>query len=94
VQIVRWDRESRARVIAAVLILGLSVYLVLTEPKGPSMWLVGFGGLIVGPWLLILAVVPTLRGTRGTLRGGLIVAAQSAVVLLLYAVVGRAVYSS
>ncbi|OGO51757.1 MAG: hypothetical protein A2Z32_10225 [Chloroflexi bacterium RBG_16_69_14] len=89
----RWDEESRLRVVVSLVALAVGAYgFATTEPTYylhlPAVVLVVFA-----VWGLLLAVVPDLRGKRGTPHRVLIVAASWAVVLLIIVILGRAAVS-
>jgi peptidoglycan/LPS O-acetylase OafA/YrhL len=90
----RWDDESRVRVVVGLAALVVGAYVsATTEPTYylhlPAVWLIVFG-----VWGLLLAVVPELRGEQGNPHRLLIVVGSWTLVLLIMIVVGRAAVSS
>ena len=91
---IRWDGESRLRVVVSLVLLAISAYVFATTASTYYLHFPAVAGLVVAIYGLLLAVVPALRAKSGTPHRALIVTASWAVVLLVIVVVGRLAYST
>ncbi len=92
--VIRWDEESRLRVVVSLAGLAFGAYLFATTEPTYYLHLPAVLLMVVAVWGLLLAVIPGLRAERGNPHRFLIVAASWALVILIFVVVGRAAVSS
>ncbi len=91
--LIRWDEESRLRVVFGFVALGFGAFMFTTTERTNYLHLPAVVLIVLAAWSLLLAVAPDLRGRRGAPHRVLIVGGSYAVVLLILVVVGRAAVS-
>lgn len=94
VTVIRWDEESRLRVVVSLAALAIGAYVFATTEPTYYLHLPAVLLIVVAVCGLLVAVIPGLRGERGNPHRLLIVAASLALVMLIVVVVGRAAVSS
>ena len=64
---VRWDGDSRTYLVMGIVFLPIFGYIVVTTDQSYYLHLPALWGVIVGAYILLIAVVPDLRGRDGGL---------------------------
>ncbi len=92
--VIRWDDESRWRVVLSLAALTVGAYVFATTDPAQYLHLPAVLLIVVAVWGFLLAVIPVLRAERGNPHRFLIAAASWALVILIFVVVGRAAVQS
>jgi hypothetical protein len=89
----RWDDESRLRVVISLIALVVGAYVYSTTEPTYFLHLPAVALVVFAIWGIVLAFVPAMRGKRGTPHRVLIVVTSWAIVLSIIVIVGRAAVS-
>jgi len=87
---VRWDGDSRTYTVLGIVLLAVCGYFVITTDRTYYLHLPALWGVVVGPYLVLAAVLPDLRGDGGLRRRALATALFWTTTLVVFVLLGRA----